>query len=49
MQTLARAHMIVIKDIDHTTTIDENVNETNTSIIENFYNLRAPFLHLPLL
>ena len=38
MQTLARTYMIVIKDNDHITTMNEkyDMDETNTSIVNLF-------------
>ena len=51
MQTLTRRHVVVIEDYDHMTVMNENVKRMKPTLWFSFFslNLRAPFVHLPLL
>ena len=51
MQTLRIKYMAVMKDYDHMTIIDENVNWMKLTYLLSMssLNLKAPFVHLPLL
>ena len=45
MQTLTTTHLVVNKDYDHMTTMDENVNWMKLTHLLSIYfvNLKAPF------
>ena len=42
IQTLTRTYMVIIKDYDHMTTMDELI-KINISIVKKSLNLRTPF------
>ena len=49
MQTLTRTYLVAIKDYDHMTTMNCELDETSTSIVNYFINLRSLFVHLHVL